>query len=109
MSIWILISLAIISLVLLISVAKLQAFLAFLLVSLGLGIAGNMSIDDSMAAIQKGMGSTLGSIVPIIILGAMLGKMVTKSRATWVISEFLVGLFGPKNLPVAFMIIGFLS
>jgi Gnt-I system high-affinity gluconate transporter len=108
MSIWILISLAIISLVLLISVAKLQAFLAFLLVSLGLGIAGNMSIDDSMAAIQKGMGSTLGSIVPIIILGAMLGKMVAKSRATWVISEFLVGLFGPKNLPVAFMIIGFI-
>ncbi len=108
MSIWILISLAIISLVILISVAKLQAFLAFLLVSLGLGIAGNMSIDDSMAAIQKGMGSTLGSIVPIIILGAMLGKMVAKSRATWVISEFLVGLFGPKNLPVAFMIIGFI-
>jgi Gnt-I system high-affinity gluconate transporter len=108
MSIWILISLAIISLVILISVAKLQAFLAFLLVSLGLGIAGNMSIDDSMAAIQKGMGSTLGSIVPIIILGAMLGKMVAKSRATWVISEFLVCLFGPKNLPVAFMIIGFI-
>lgn len=108
MSIWILISLAIISLVLLISVAKLQAFLAFLLVSLGLGIAGNMSINDSIAAIQKGMGSTLGSIVPIIILGAMLGKMVAKSRATWVISEFLVGLFGPKNLPVAFMIIGFI-
>jgi len=108
MSIWILISLAIIILVLLISVVKLQAFLAFLLVSLGLGIAGNMSIDESMAAIQKGMGSTLGSIVPIIILGAMLGKMVAKSRATWVISEFLVGLFGPKNLPVAFMIIGFI-
>jgi Gnt-I system high-affinity gluconate transporter len=38
----------------------------------------------------------------------MLGKIVAKSRATWVISEFLVGLFGPKNLPVAFMLIGFI-
>jgi Gnt-I system high-affinity gluconate transporter len=38
----------------------------------------------------------------------MLGKMVAKSRATWVLSEFIVGLFGPKNLPFAFMIIGFI-
>jgi Gnt-I system high-affinity gluconate transporter len=108
MSIWILISLAIVCLVFLISVVKLQPFLSFLLVSISLGLAGHMSTDQTIAAIQKGIGGTLGSIVPIIILGAMLGKIVAKSRATWVISEFLVGLFGPKNLPVAFMLIGFI-
>ena len=82
MSIWILISLAIIVLVLLISVAKLQPFISFMVVSLGLGLAGHLGTDETIAAIQKGIGGTLGSIVPIIVLGAMLGKMVAKSRAT---------------------------
>ena len=108
MSIWLLIGIAILVLVTLISVIKLQPFIAFLLVSVGLGLAGSLPVAQTMDAMQKGMGSTLGSIVPIIILGAMLGKMVAKSRATWVISEFLVGMFGPKNLPVAFMLIGFI-
>jgi len=108
MSIGILISLAIIVLVLLISVAKLQPFISFMVVSVGLGLAGQLGTEETIAAIQKGIGGTLGSIVPIIVLGAMLGKMVAKSRATWVLSEFIVGLFGTKNLPFAFMIIGFI-
>jgi gluconate transporter len=108
MSIWVLISLAIIVLVFLISVAKLQPFISFMVVSLGLGLTGNLGTDETITAIQKGIGGTLGSIVPIIVLGAMLGKMVAKSRATWVLSEFIVGLFGPKNLPFAFMVIGFI-
>jgi len=108
MSIWILISLAIVVLVLLISVAKLQPFISFMVVSVGLGLAGQLGTEETIAAIQKGIGGTLGSIVPIIVLGAMLGKMVAKSRATWVLSEFIVGLFGTKNLPFAFMIIGFI-
>jgi Gnt-I system high-affinity gluconate transporter len=57
---------------------------------------------------QKGIGGTLGSIIPIIILGSMLGKMVAKSRATFVLSDYFVRLFGPKNLPIAFMLIGFI-
>lgn len=108
MSIWVLIGLAILVLVTLISVMKLQPFIAFLVVSLGLGIAGSLPTEQTIAAIQKGMGSTLGSIIPIIILGSMLGKMVAKSQATFVLSEYVVKLFGPKNLPIAFMVIGFI-
>jgi Gnt-I system high-affinity gluconate transporter len=108
MSIWVLICLAIIVLVLLISVLKLQPFLSFLLVSIGLGMACQLSTEETVAAIQKGIGGTLGSIIPIIILGAMIGKMVAKSKATLVLSESFVGFFGPKHLPFAFMVIGFI-
>ena len=108
MSIWLLIGLAIFVLVTLISVLKLQPFIAFLVVSLGLGIVGELSTEQTIAAMQKGIGGTLGSIIPIIILGAMLGKMVAKSRATFVLSDYFVQLFGPKNLPIAFMLIGFI-
>jgi len=88
MSIWVLISLAIIVLVLFISVLKLQPFIAFLFVSLGLGIS-QLSTEETVAAIQKGIGGTLGSIIPIIILGAMIGKMVAKSKATLVFLKVL--------------------
>lgn len=108
MSIWLLIGIAIVVLVTLISVMKLQPFIAFLVVSIGLGIAGSLSTEQTIAAMQKGIGGTLGSIIPIIILGSMLGKMVAKSRATFVLSEYFVRLFGPKNLPIAFMLIGFI-
>jgi Gnt-I system high-affinity gluconate transporter len=108
MSIWLLIGIAIVVLVTLISVMKLQPFIAFLVVSIGLGIAGSLSTEQTIAAMQKGIGGTLGSIIPIIILGSMLGKMVAKSRATFVLSDYFVRLFGPKNLPIAFMLIGFI-
>lgn len=107
-SIWVFISIAIILLVLFISVLKLQPFISFLLVSLGLGLASGLTTGDTIVAIQKGIGGTLGSIIPIIILGAMIGKMVAKSQATSVISDWLVDVLGHKNLPFAFMIIGFI-
>jgi Gnt-I system high-affinity gluconate transporter len=108
MPIWLLIGIAILVLVTLISVMKLQPFISFLFVSLGLGIAGSLSPEQTISAMQKGIGGTLGAIIPIIILGAMMGKMVAKSKATFVLSEYFVQLFGPKNLPVAFMLIGFI-
>ena len=107
-SIWVFISVAIVLLVLFISVLKLQPFISFLLVSLGLGLASGLTTGDTIVAIQKGIGDTLGSIIPIIILGAMIGKMVAKSQATTVIADWLVDVLGQKNLPFAFMIIGFI-
>jgi len=107
-SIWAFISVAIVLLVLFISVLKLQPFISFLLVSLGLGLASGLTTGDTIVAIQKGIGGTLGSIIPIIILGAMIGKMVAKSQATTVIADWLVDVLGQKNLPFAFMIIGFI-
>jgi len=107
-SIWVFISVAIFLLVLFISVIRLQPFISFLLVSLGLGLASGLTTGDTIVAIQKGIGGTLGSIIPIIILGAMIGKMVAKSQATTVIADWLVDVLGQKNLPFAFMIIGFI-
>lgn len=107
-SIWVFICVAIVLLVLFISVIRLQPFISFLLVSLGLGLASGLTTGDTIVAIQKGIGGTLGSIIPIIILGAMIGKMVAKSQATTVIADWLVDVLGQKNLPFAFMIIGFI-
>jgi gluconate transporter len=89
-------------LVLLISYCKIHTFLAFLMVSLGIGLVLGMK------SIQNGIGSTLGSIVGIIALGAMLGKLVAKSGAAQVISSKITEIVGIKYIRWAFLLTGFI-
>ncbi|MBO0950133.1 gluconate:H+ symporter [Fibrella forsythiae] len=100
--------LSIILLVLLISYVRLHAFLAFLLVSLGVGLVLGMSPVELVESIQKGIGSTLGSILGIIALGAMLGKLVAQSGAAQRIAASMIGLAGTGRIRWAFMLTGFL-
>ena len=95
-------------LVLLISYFRIHTFLAFLIVSLGIGLALGMKPEALMKAIQTGIGSTLGSIVGIIALGAMLGKLIAVSGAAQQISYKMVDWVGVKHIRWAFMITGFI-
>ncbi len=105
---WILLLVGIAILVVLISFAKVQPFLSFLIVALFMGLSYGLSGKMLVEAIQKGIGTTLGSIISIIVLGAMIGKVIAKSNASHVIADQLIKVFGPKRLPLAFMIIGFI-
>lgn len=105
---WILVIIGIILLVALISLLKIQPFLSFIVVSMFLGLANGLKTNELIESIQKGIGSTLGAIVPIIILGSMIGKVIANSNANAVITDKLVHFFGPKKLPFAFMVIGFI-
>lgn len=99
--------LGIVALVGLISWARLPAFLAFLLVSLGLGIALGSPPAAILASVQTGIGSTLGSILSVIALGAMLGKLVAQSGAAHQIARQLIRLVGQRYVRWAFMVTGF--
>lgn len=105
---WSLLFIGIFILVVLISYFKIQPFLSFLFVSIFMGLAYGLSTKVIVEAIQKGMGSTLGAILTIILLGAMIGKFIAKSNASVSIADKLIKVFGPKRLPFAFMIIGFI-
>ena len=65
--------LGIILLFLLIAVFKLNAFLSFVIVCLLVGIFQGMELEAVIQSIQNGIGSTLGFLVLILGLGAMLG------------------------------------
>lgn len=95
-------------LILLISYFKIHTFLAFLIVSLGVGLALNMQPKIILDAIQQGAGSTLGSLVAIIALGAMLGKLVAQSGAAQRISTNMIDVVGKKHIRWAFLITGFI-
>ena len=95
-------------LVLLIAWAKVHPFLAFLLTSIAAGIVLGMPLEAIPASLEKGLGSTLGSLVGIICMGAMFGKLIAESGAAQKIASVLMNLFGPKRITWALMWTGFI-
>lgn len=87
---------------------KLNTFLAFLLVSILAGILLQLPLNKVIASVQQGMGDTLGSLVIIIMLGAMLGKVVAESGAAQKIASVLMKAFGPRYVQWALMLTGFI-
>lgn len=98
----------ILALILLITWGKMNAFIAFLIISLITGLALGIPLNQVSASVQKGLGDTLGSLVIIICLGAMMGKLVAESGAAEKITSVLVGVFGKKYIQWALMITGFI-
>ena len=102
------ITLGILLLFLLILVVRLNAFIAFILVGLAIGIGQKMELNAIVESIEKGIGNTLGFLVMILGLGAMLGKLVAESGAAQKITNGLIQLFGVKNTRMAVMLTGFI-
>lgn len=87
---------------------KLNAFISFILVSIFVGVAEGMELDKVISAIQLGIGNTLGYLILILGLGAMLGKLVADSGAAQKITTVLITKFGKKNIQWAVVLTGFI-
>lgn len=99
---------AVVGLILLIAVFKLNPFISLLVVSLALGLAAGMPFTAGIRSFEQGMGATLGHIAVIVALGTMLGKMLAESGGATQIANTLVGVFGEKRITWAMMTIGLL-
>ncbi|MBT7656594.1 MAG: gluconate transporter [Flavobacteriales bacterium] len=102
------VSLGILLLFLLIVFFRLNAFIAFVLVAISIGIGQGMPLDVLVKSIEKGIGNTLGFLIIILGLGAMLGKLVAESGAAQQITNGLIRIFGVKNTKTAVMLTGFI-
>ncbi len=98
--------LGILCLILLVVWVKLDTFISFLIVSIGLGLATGMDIHQISGAMQKGIGNILGSLVIILGFGAMLGKLVADSGAAQRIMRSLTDLSGIKHITWAMALAG---
>ncbi|MEM8928982.1 MAG: gluconate:H+ symporter [Bacteroidota bacterium] len=87
---------------------KLNSFLSFIIVCLFVGLLQGMEPLAIVDSIQKGIGSTLGFLVLILGLGAMLGKLVADSGAAQRITTKLVDTFGIKYVQWAVVLTGFI-
>lgn len=95
-------------LVLLIAVVRFNPFVAFLFVAVVAGLALGLDLSLLAASIQKGVGDTLGSIVVVIVCGAMIGKLVAETGAANVIADGTIRLFGKQRTDWALMLTGFI-
>jgi Gnt-I system high-affinity gluconate transporter len=105
---FLIIFLCIISLVLLISWGHIHPFLAFLSVSIVAGLLLGVPFNIIMGSVQKGIGDTLGQLVIIIALGAMLGKLVAESGTAQKIASVMMNAFGEKYIRWALVVTGFI-
>nr|PZN39479.1 MAG: gluconate transporter [Bacillota bacterium] len=100
--------LGIIALLVLVIVFRMQAFVALLLVSLGVGLAAGMPPNAVIQSMQNGMGSTLGFIAVVVGLGSMLGAMLEETGGAQQLARTLVRKLGQDRASWAMAITGFL-
>lgn len=105
---FLIIACCILLLVLLITWGKINAFIAFLFVSLLAGWLLGIPLNKLAGAVEKGMGDTLGALTGVIMMGAMLGKLVAESGAAQQIASSLMRIFGPRYIQWALMVTGFI-
>ena len=98
----------IVLLLILIAVVKLNSFISFIIVCLFVGVLRGMELQSIIDSIQTGIGKTLGYLVMILGLGAMLGKLVADSGAAQRITSKLIDKFGKKNIQWALVLTGFI-
>jgi Gnt-I system high-affinity gluconate transporter len=98
----------VLALVILTSILKINAFLSFLFVSISGGLILGIPFLGIIKSVQKGIGDMLGSIIMVIGLGAMLGKLVAESGAAQVIADTMIKIFGKKHIQWGLMVTGFI-
>ncbi|MDJ1468137.1 gluconate:H+ symporter [Cytophagaceae bacterium DM2B3-1] len=95
-------------LIFLISYVRLDTFISFILVSIGLGLATGMSVTSIGKSIQTGIGGTLGDLILIMGFGAMLGKVVAESGAAQRVTQALIQVFGRRYIQWGVALAGFI-
>ncbi|MDW7693351.1 gluconate:H+ symporter [Flammeovirgaceae bacterium SG7u.111] len=104
----VIVALGILVLLVLMIAFRLNAFIALILVALGVGIAEGMNVNDVVDSIQKGVGATLGYLVLVLGFGAMLGGLIAESGAAQKITSALTKSFGIKHIQWAIVLTGFI-
>jgi gluconate:H+ symporter, GntP family len=97
---------AVLALILLIVVGKLNPFISILVTSLAMGVVAGMPFSTIVKSFETGIGNTLGHIAVLVALGTMLGKMMAESGGADRIAHTLIDLFGEKHVHWAMMVIG---
>lgn len=100
--------LGVVLLLLMVIKAKIQPFVALLVVSLLAALASGIPTGEVMKVMTAGMGGVLGSVTIIIGLGAMLGRMIEHSGGAESLAQRFSKALGPKHTVAALTIAAFI-
>lgn len=102
MTAWALLALAALTvalLLVLVTWARLPAFLALLVSAVALALVSGTPPGDVIRLVQEGMAGTLGYIAVVIGLGAMIGALLEHSGGASAIAAAMIGRLGPDRAP----------
>ena len=92
---------AIALLLLLVIRVRMSAFVAMLLISFGTAIAAGIPIADVIPTMTDGMGKTLSSVMIVVGLGAMLGRLIEAAGGADALAQRFSAVLGPKCVVAA--------
>ena len=95
-----------VALLLMLIVLKVKPLYALLVVSVVVGLAEGLTIIQTATSIWTGIWSTLESLILILCLGAMFGKVIEVSGAAGQITKSLIQWFGVRYIQWAVMLTG---
>ncbi|WP_326546422.1 gluconate:H+ symporter [Mycolicibacterium sp. ND9-15] len=92
--------------VVLITVAKLNPFLALIFGALAVGVVAGVNIGDVLESFGDGFGTTAAGVGILIALGAMFAKLLADSGGADEIVDTIVGRASLRALPWAMALVG---
>ena len=106
---YLLVLVASIALLLVLTIAvKLHPFVALVTTTAFVGFATGMAPDQLLKSIEGGIGGFLGMLAPILVLGAIVGKMMEVSGGAERLARTLIQLLGKRNTHWAMMFVGYI-
>lgn len=98
---------SLLALIILITRFKLHPFLGLLAAAFIVGIGSGMPASKFSAALQAGLGNTLGFISVVLVLGTIIGRSLEGSGAADLLTRQLLRICGPARVHWAMLVIGF--
>lgn len=100
---------AILLIVFLIVTLKMHGSLALTVAAVAVALVTGVSFGDIGDLLEKGVGGTLGFLVLIIGLGAVLGKMLEVSGGAEQLATSMLNTFGTKRAPIVMSLLGLIA
>ncbi|WP_425825523.1 gluconate:H+ symporter [Streptomyces fractus] len=98
------VALSVVALLFLMTKVKLNGFIALLLVAIVVAIVQGISLPDISDVLEKGIGDQLSGTLPVIGLGAMVGRVMGDAGAAQRIATKLTKAFGDRWVQVAMVV-----
>jgi gluconate:H+ symporter, GntP family len=95
-------AIAIIVIVLLIVVAKVDPVISLVIGTLYLGVAAGLGFEDTIGTFIQGFGDIMAEVGLLIGFGVLMGTLLTAMGALQKLVELLLRILGPRRLPYAF-------
>ncbi len=95
-------AIAIIAIVLLILVTRIDPVIALVIGSIYLGLAAGLGFESTIGTIAQGFGDIMAEVGLLIGFGVLLGSLLFAMGALQKLVGVLLRIFGPQKLPYAF-------